>query len=279
MKFLKNRSVLGAICIFLSLVISFVLAPMISSSSAKTISVVVANKDINMGEQLTQENLKVIEMGAYNLSSNAVTTMDAVIGNYATMDMLSGDIILKNKIADNPISGNSILYNLDGTKQAMSVSIKNFANGLSGKLMAGDIVTVVSPNYKGKSTTEILPELQYLEVIAVTAQNGYDTNPNYVNREEDKDLAATVTLLVDRNQAKLLAELEKDGVIHLALAYRGESEQADVFLKQQDEVLKQLHLNPEEKQGEDKETKQERKEASKDGDEKQASKDEAGGDE
>lgn len=275
MKYLKNRSVLGAVCIFLSLLISFVLAPMISSSSAKTVSVVVANKDINMGEQLTQENLKVIEMGAYNLSNNAVTSMDAVVGSYATMDMLGGDIILKSKTADNPISGNSILYNLDGSKQAISVSIKNFANGLSGKLMAGDIVTVVSPDYKGKSTTEILPELQYLEVIAVTAQNGYDTDPNYVNREEDKDLAATVTLLVDRNQAKLLAELEKEGVIHLALAYRGESEQASVFLKQQDEVLKQLHPDPEEKKNE-KEEKQESKDTSKDGDEEQSSKDEVG---
>lgn len=248
MKLLKNRTVLGAVCIILALVVSFIIAPLLNTASSATVAVLEATKDISMGEPLNDSNTRMVEVGSYNLSSHAIKDAKDAKGQYASMDMLSGDIILDTKIADKPISGNSTLYNLTGDQQAMSVTIKNFANGLSGKLIAGDIVTVVAPDYHDKGTTEILPELQYVEVIAVTAENGYDTD-SAVQKDEngERDLAATVTLLVDREQAKLLADLEKDGVIHLALAYRGSSENADKFLKEQKKLLDELHPKTEKK--------------------------------
>jgi hypothetical protein len=66
--------------------------------------------------------------------------------------------------------------NLTGEKQAISVSVKSFAAGLSGKLVSGDIVSIVAPDYKKQGVTVIPPELQYVEVIAVTAGSGYDAN-------------------------------------------------------------------------------------------------------
>lgn len=248
MKLLKNRTVLGAVCIILALVVSFIIAPLLNTASSATVAVLEATKDISMGEPLNDSNTRMVEVGSYNLSSHAIKDAEDAKGQYASMDMLQGDIILDTKIADKPISGNSTLYNLTGDQQAMSVTIKNFANGLSGKLIAGDIVTVVAPDYHDKGTTEILPELQYVEVIAVTAENGYDTD-SAVQKDEngERDLAATVTLLVDREQAKLLADLEKDGVIHLALAYRGSSENADKFLKEQKKLLDELHPKTEKK--------------------------------
>lgn len=242
MKLLKNRTVLGGICIVLALVVSFVIAPLLNTASSSTIEVLEATKDISMGEQLNESNTRMVEVGAHNLSSHAIRDAEEAIGQYASMDMLSGDIILDSKLADKPISGNSTLYNLTGDQQAMSVTIKNFANGLSGKLIAGDIVTIVAPDYHDSGTTEILPELQYVEVIAVTAENGYDTDSTaHKDENGERDLAATVTLLVDREQAKLLADMEKDGVIHLALAYRGNSENAEKFLKEQKKLLEELH--------------------------------------
>ncbi|EHJ7843788.1 MAG: Flp pilus assembly protein CpaB [[Clostridium] innocuum] len=248
MKILKNRTVLGGICIVLALVVSFIIAPLLNTASSATVAVLEATKDISMGEQLNDSNTRMVEVGAHNLSSHAIKDEDIAKGQYASMDMLSGDIILDTKIADRPISGNSTLYNLTGEQQAISVTIKNFANGLSGKLIAGDIVTVVAPDYHDSGTTEILPELQYVEVIAVTAENGYDTdNSMQKNEDGERDLAATVTLLVDRDQAKLLANMEKDGVIHLALAYRGSSENAEKFLKEQKKLLDELHPKTEKK--------------------------------
>lgn len=58
----------------------------------------------------------------------------------------------------------------------MSITINTFAEGLSGKLKSGDIVSVIAPDYLGSGETIIPVELKYVEVIAVTAKSGYDAN-------------------------------------------------------------------------------------------------------
>lgn len=125
---------------------------------------------------------------------------------------------------------------------------KAFANGLSGKLKSGDIVSVIAPDYKKQGTTEILPELKYMEVIAVTASSGNDANTEAQEEGEEKELPGTVTLLAAPEQSKLLAELEAEGKIHLSLVYRGERENAEKFVAAQDSILKGLEK---EKDGKD----------------------------
>lgn len=66
----------------------------------------------------------------------------------------------------------------------------------------------------------------------------------------DEELISTVTLLVSPEQAKVLAELEAEGTIHLALVYRGDRENANKFLTSQDEIILELYPpepDPEEK--------------------------------
>jgi len=50
-------------------------------------------------------------------------------------------------------------------------------------------------------------------------------------------LPATVTLKVSDKQAKLLAEMEAKGKIHIVFVYRGEKENADRFLDEQKLIL------------------------------------------
>lgn len=170
---------------------------------------------------------------------------------YATADLAVGDYIIPSKLSDAPAAENAYLYSLDGSQQAISVSIKSFAEGLSGKLQSGDIVSVIAPDYKQQGQTVVPAELQYVEIISVTASSGYDANTGEpVDEEDDKELPDTVTLLVSPEQAKVLAELEAEGTIHLALVYRGDRENADKFLTSQDEIILELYPpepDPEEK--------------------------------
>lgn len=99
-----------------------------------------------------------------------------------------------------------------------------------------------------EGTTEILPELKYMEVIAVTASSGNDANTEAQEEGEEKELPGTVTLLAAPEQSKLLAELEAEGKIHLSLVYRGERENAEKFVAAQDSILKGLEK---EKDGKD----------------------------
>ena len=95
--------------------------------------------------------VQTVEVGAYNLPQNLMTDKKEIVGKYATADLAVGDYILSSKLSTVPAAENAYLYNLDGTKQAISVTIKSFATGLSGKLESGDIVTVIVADYQARA--------------------------------------------------------------------------------------------------------------------------------
>ena len=243
MKIFRNRTVIGVLCILLALIICFGVTPMFSRSASEKTEIVRVTMDIKEGDEITAEMVQTVEVGAYNLPQNLMTDKKEVVGKYATADLAAGDYILSSKLSAVPAAENAYLYNLDGTKQAISVTIKSFAVGLSGKLESGDIVTVIVADYQGKGETAIPPELQYVEVISVTASSGYDANTGEV--VDEKELPSTVTLLVTTEQAKVLAELEQDSELHLALVYRGTPENAAKFIAAQDALIEELYAEPE----------------------------------
>ena len=247
MKIFRNRTVIGVLCILLALIICFGVTPLFSRSASEKTEIVRVTKDIKEDDEITAEMVQTVEVGAYNLPQNLMTDKKEVVGKYATADLAAGDYILSSKLSAVPAAENAYLYNLDGKKQAISVTIKSFATGLSGKLESGDIVTVIVADYQGKGETAIPPELQYVEVISVTASSGYDANTGEV--VDEKELPSTVTLLVTTEQAKVLAELEQDSELHLALVYRGTPENAAKFIAAQDALIKELYAEPKPENG------------------------------
>lgn len=247
MSFLKNRTVIGVICIVLSLIICFVVTPLFNKGMSQKTEIVRVTKDIKIGDEITKDVVQTVEVGGYNLPEDVVKNTETVLGKFASADMVPGDYIINSKIADEPAAENAYLYNLTGEKQAMSVSVKSFATGLSGKLVSGDIVSIIAPDYKKQGTTVIPPELQYVEVIAVTAGSGYDANTGEQEDSEEKELPSTVTLLVTPEQSKILAMLEADGTLHVSLVYRGSKDNAAKFIEAQEAVLTEIYPPIEEK--------------------------------
>ena len=246
MSVFKNRTVIGVICIVVALLICFGITPLFNKSISQKEVIVRVAKAVNAGEQITADMVQSVEVGSYNLPDNVFHDTASVVGKYAVTDLAVGDYILPAKLSDAPAAENAYLYNLDGTKQAVSVTIKSFATGLSGKLQSGDIVSVIVADYKKSGETVAPPELQYVEIISVTASTGYDANTGEANMEDKKDLPSTVTFLVLPEQARVLAGLEQDAKIHLALVYRGTQEVAAKFITAQDALIEELYADPEE---------------------------------
>lgn len=239
------------VCIVLALIICFIVTPLFNKTISDKTEIVRVIRSVKTGDEITEDMVKTVEVGSYNLPEDVVRNLDTVIGKYASADLEPGDYILTSKIAEEPAAENAYLYSLNGEKQAISVTVKSFANGLSGKLKSGDIVSVIAPDYKNQGTTVIPPELKYVEVIAVTANSGNDANTGDLEEDEDRELPDTVTLLVTPEQLQILAELEEDGTIHLSLVYRGEQENAAQFIAAQDAVLEELYAEQEEADGEE----------------------------
>lgn len=242
MKFLKNRTVLGIVCIVLALIICFAITPLFNASKSSTMKIIRIKNDMKIGQEITSKDIEAIEVGAYNMPSDVMQKSEDVVGKYAAMEMIKGEYILPAKISDTPASENVYLYGLTGEKRAISITIPSFAGGLSGKLISGDIVSVIAVDYKEKGETVVPEELQYVEVIAVTDSKGNDDETVTVkpDGEEEVELPETVTLLVTPVQANILAELEAEGEIHVALVYRGTAENAQKFISAQESLLEEL---------------------------------------
>jgi len=247
MSLFRNRTVLGILCIAVSLIICFAITPLVNRGLSSKTEIVRMKKNAQAGEQITKDMVEVVSVGKYNLPSNVCKSESEVVGKYLTAELYDGDYILSSKLSEDPAMENAYLYSLNGTKQAISITISRFAEGLSGKLKSGDIVSVIVPDYEGKGETVIPAELKYVEVIAVTAKSGNDANTSDTvqtnsDEEEGKELPSTVTILVTPEQSKLLAELEAEYDMHLSLVYRGSRESAALFIEAQDKVLENKKL-------------------------------------
>ena len=239
---MKNRIVIGLVCIILSLVICFGLTPMFNNALKSKVQLVRVNTEIHKGDQITEKMLTMVETGGYNLPGNVVYRLEDVVGRYANADLYKGDYILESKLSDTPMLKNAYLSKLNGENLAISVSIKSFAAGLSGKLEAGDIVTLIASDVGERRETLVLPELKYVEIIAATASSGADHDVQAEAKDGDEqELASTITVLATPEQARLLAELEQTGKLHAALVFRGDSTQAGRFLEEQQRVLEELY--------------------------------------
>lgn len=247
MTLFKNRTVLGAVCIALSLLICFAVTPLFNVMAARKTRIVRVTQTVDVGQQITKAQVETVEVGAYNLPGSVLKSADDVIGKYADAQLDPGDYVLNTKVSASPAGSDSYLSSLNGTKQAVSVTLKNLAEGVSGKLKPGDVVSVIAPDYQNQGSTVIPPELKYVEVIGVTTSTGTDAaasaGQTSSNTDSGKNLPSTVTLLATPEQSDILAGLEADGKLHLSLVYRGGKDNAQKFLDAQNQALKALYPN------------------------------------
>ena len=231
---MKNRTILGIVCIVLAVAVMFGAAPLVNTLTAGRVEIVRFSRDVPQGTRIAAEDVALVEVGKAGLQDNAVKELEAVVGKYAACDVKAGASVLSSYLADTSDTADDVFRTLDGSKQAMSITIGSFADGLSGKLKNGDIVSVIVTQEK---ETVIPAELTYVKVITTTTAEGTDKDELQQNEDGTYELPSTVTLLVNPAQATLLAGYEASGEMHLSLVYRGDEATANRFLQAQDKVF------------------------------------------
>lgn len=242
---MKNRTVIGIVCIVLALAVTFGVAPLVNKLADSRCEVVRMTKNVTQGHMITESDVEVVTVGSYNMQSDIIKKKEAVVGLFAACDLKAGDTLLPSKISTDADNAEDVFRTLDGSKQAISITIQTFAAGLSAKLKNGDIVSLVV--YTNDSGKAVIPSaLYYVKVITSTTADGYDKDELTPNEDGTYELPTTLTLLVNPAQAKLLTEYENEGRIHAALVYRGETKTAQKFIDAQDEYFKRLSEQPKE---------------------------------
>ena len=240
---LKNRTLIGIILIVLAIILCFGITPLFSAVLEQKTTVIKLKEDIPQGAQIQPSMLAAVEVGTLNLPDNIITDPEQIVGKYTVAAMFAGDTFSANKLSDTIDTSDTLLRQLGVNETAMSVTVRSFANGLSGKLQTGDVIQIISVNEDKDDEAIIYDELQYVEVLATTADNGSDDtyNADEVNAVQDDDeeqaLYATITVICqDRAQALKLAECENT-TLHAVFVCRGDSEHKAEYLAAQRELL------------------------------------------
>ena len=236
---MKNRTIIGIVCIVFALVVTFAVAPLVNKLSDNRTDIVRLKNDIAQGHMIQESDIEIVTVGSTGLPTNIITKKEAVVGKFAACDLKANTDLLQSMISDKSDSADDVFHTLDGTKQAISITISSFAGGLSGKLENGDIVSLVV--FENETNEATIPGgLTYVKVITTTTAEGFDKDELTPNEDGTYELPTTLTLLVNPTQAKMLVEYENRGVIHADLVYRGDSKTAQKFLDAQDLYFEML---------------------------------------
>ena len=232
---MKNRTVIGIICMILAIATTFLVAPIVTRLSTDTVSVPRLSANVTRGAKITESCIEVVSVKKDTLPGGVITDAKNIVGLYASTNLFAGDYLSTAKLSVNSNPADDAFSSLNGNKFAMSFTIDSFAAGLSGKLQNGDIISlVVVDKNSGKS---MMPgEFKYVKVITTTTGGGVDQDKIVTNEDGSYTPPSTVTLLVNATQSKLLAEYEET-TINCVLVYRGSEENAQKFLDKQDEFF------------------------------------------
>ena len=231
---MKNRTVLGILCILLAIAVMFGVSPVVSKMSSGKVTVIQLNKPIAQGKIITADDIVKIEIGSHGVPEPVIRNDKDIIGKYAKSDLYPDVNIIPAMLSENTDNADDILHTLDGNKTAVSVSVPSFAAALSAKLKNGDIVSVIVTSQAG---TTIPAELTYVKVITTTTAKGTDQDELQPDEDGNYELPSTITLLANPEQAKLLAGYEANAKMHLALIYRGNGTGAQKFLDAQEKYF------------------------------------------
>ena len=242
---MKNRTIIGIVCIVLALIVTFAVAPMVNKISDSRTDIVRMKKDVDQGHLISDDDIEIVTVGSHGLAIDTITKKEDVVGKFAACDLKVGDSLFPSKLSLTSDSADDVFHTLNGEKQAIRITISTFAGGLSGKLENGDIISLIV--FDNDTNEAFIPAgLTYVKVITTTTQSGFDKDEVTPNEDGTYELPTTVTLLVNPAQAQMLVEYENTGVIHADLVYRGDSKTAQKFLDAQDLYFEMLEAEDEE---------------------------------
>ena len=185
--------------------------PATRTISIPTKPVVVAAADLDIGAQLTRDDIRIIDWPANAMPAGAFNDPKDVIGRGVVLPVIQNEPILPLKLASTE-AGAGLPPAIPPGLRAVSVRV-NEVIGVAGYVLPGtrvDVVATVNPTGQNTDITSKVV-LTNVQVLAAGTKIERDT-------ERNKPMpVSVVTLLVDPEEAERLTLASTEGKIQLAL--------------------------------------------------------------
>lgn len=197
-------------------------------SSNGITKVAVAAADIDLGQRLSPDFVKVVDWPTSSLPPGAVTDVQALSGRVVRTSLTRGEPVLESKLTPQGTAGGLSAVIADG-KRAITVRVNDVV-GVAGFALPGSYVDIIvntiqdpkdgkttGPDRSDQSISKIV--LEKILVLAVAQEvNRDDTKPKVVN---------AVTLEVTPEQAEKLDLARSVGTLSLVLRNQVDPHPAD----------------------------------------------------
>ncbi|MGN0776064.1 MAG: Flp pilus assembly protein CpaB [Candidatus Ventricola sp.] len=265
MKILRNKFLIGILCIVIGVTVGFVLLPRSQDADISMTKVVRLRQDVEAGAKLEEAMMEIAAIPAESVPEGASPAMESFLNRYASTPLYKGDILTAAKVRDTLVD--PVAAAAAKGKQLVSVTVPSLSAGVSGTLQPGDVVSIMVTSkvtqfnqnlglltpaedseddqlqsgglissVTRESQTYIPEELRYLEVCKVSSSDGTDALVNGdKNKDEPNRLPVTITFYATGEQALKLAEVEQNGEIHVTFLARGDA--ADAYIPRAERVL------------------------------------------
>lgn len=80
---MKNRTVLGILCIILAIGLMFGVSPFINRITSGKITVCQVNRKISQGQMITVDDIVKVEIGSYGVKEGVIKNEEQLVGKYA----------------------------------------------------------------------------------------------------------------------------------------------------------------------------------------------------
>ncbi|MBY4731048.1 Flp pilus assembly protein CpaB [Cupriavidus pauculus] len=189
---------------------------MVEQSAGSTVKVAVANTDINLGQRLAPEFVKLVEWPRESLPPGTLSDLKTVDGRVTKASVMRGEPILESKLTPAGTKGGLSAVIAEG-KRAITVRVNDVV-GVAGFALPGSFVDIIVNTQKAGMKTNTATEgeqsiskivLEKILVLAVAQEvNRDETKPKVVN---------AVTLEVSPEEAEKLDLARSVGSLSLVL--------------------------------------------------------------
>jgi pilus assembly protein CpaB len=222
---MKNKRALAVMAVAILFgVTAVVLASrwLLLQPSANSGRIVVAATDINLGQRLAPEMLKLVEWPTDSVPKGSFADPQKLVGRVVKSSVLTGEPVSETKLAPAGTVGGLSALIAEG-KRAITVRVNDVV-GVAGFALPGTFVDIIVSTQKdadghGRDQTISKIVLERILVLAVAQEvNRDETKPKVVN---------AVTLEVTPEQAEKLDLARSVGTLSLALRNQVDPQPAD----------------------------------------------------
>ena len=185
MKFIRNKFIIGLLCIAIGITAGFVLLPKSQDAEIAMTKVVRLKQDIKAGTRIESAMLEAISVPAASAPSGAASVPESFISRYTVTQLFVGDILTASKVRDtlvDPVAAGAVKG-----KQLVSITVPSLSAGVSGTLKPGDVVAVMV-------TSKVSQTNQQLGILASPEQSAA-ANPEGDGAEAQDEAGADQPLL------------------------------------------------------------------------------------